>query len=230
MFPLRDHERSNRFALVTYGLIGLNILAFLLELSSPDLDAFIAQWAVTPSHLSLGNPGSWITLITAQFLHGGFMHIAGNMWYLHIFGDNVEDRLGKWTFILLYLSAGVIAAFAQIFVDSAASDIPMLGASGAIAGILGTYLALFPKNRVDTIMPYGLGMYGRSTLPAAVVLAFWFVLQLFSGTASILNGEAGMGGTAFWAHAGGFVYGWIIGKLLAAGGPPTATRVVQNWQ
>lgn len=224
MFPLRDHEAPSRFGFLTYSLIGINILAFLAQLAAPDPHAFIMSWAVTPSALSLGNPGAWITLVTSQFLHGGFLHIAGNMWYLHIFGDNVEDRVGRLGYLALYLSAGVAAALAQVAVEPN-STIPMLGASGAIAGVLGAYLALFPKNRIDTIVPYGLGVWGRSTLPAALVLGFWFVLQLFNGTASVVGGQAGMGGVAFWAHAGGFAYGWIVGKLLARGGPPEAIRI-----
>lgn len=228
MFPLRDHERPSRLAILTYLIIALNIGAFLLELGASDLDAFIRIWALTPSQLSLSNPGSWLTLFTSQFLHGGFLHIAGNMWYLHIFGDNVEERFGPGGYILLYLSAGVAAAFAQIVTDPT-SSIPMLGASGAIAGVLGAYLALFPRNRVDAVIPFG-PMMQHTTLPASLVLVMWFVLQLFSGTASILNGEAGMGGTAFWAHAGGFAYGWIVGKLLARSGPPTATRIDQFWR
>ncbi len=228
MFPLRDHERPSRFAWITYILIALNIGAFLLELSAYDQDAFINTWALTPAQLSLGNPGSWITLLTSQFLHGGFLHIAGNMWYLHIFGDNVEDRFGRLGFIVLYLSAGVAAAFAQVFIDPT-STIPMLGASGAIAGVLGAYLALFPKNRVDAVIPYGPVMQ-HTTLPASLVLVMWFVLQLFSGTASVVDGTASMGGTAFWAHVGGFVFGWIVGKLLARSGPPMATRMAPVWR
>lgn len=203
MLPLRDHERSALFPAVTISLIGINALAFIAEVMSPDLDAFIRAWALVPSVV---NP---VTFITSMFLHGGLMHIGSNMWYLWIFGDNVEGRLGHIRFLLFYLAAGLVATFAQL-PQLAGTDIPLLGASGAIAGVLGMYLAFFPHHRVDALVPDFFGFWRMMTIPASLVLGFWFILQIFSGVGSI--GATG-GGVAWFAHIGGFVFGWIIGKV-----------------
>jgi membrane associated rhomboid family serine protease len=204
MLPLRDHERSERFPVVTIGIIVLNVLAFVAELTAPDLDAFIQTWALVPSDLSP------MDFLTSQFLHGGVAHIGFNMWYLWIFGDNIEGRIGHGWFIAFYLTAGVVAALAQL-PQLLGSDIPMLGASGAIAGVLGMYLAFFPHHRVDALIPDFFGFWRMVTVPAGVVLVFWFILQIFSGVGSI--GVSG-GGVAWWAHAGGFAFGWVIGQIL----------------
>lgn len=212
MLPLRDHEPSERIPIITIGLIILNAAAFFLEMTSRDLDAFIEQWALVPSHLSFTDPRTFVPFITSQFLHGGFAHIGFNMWYLWIFGDNVEGYFGHARFFIFYLLAGIIAALAELPM-LLGSDIPMLGASGAIAGVLGAYLALFPRNRVDALVPTFMGFWQRTTLPASIVLFFWFITQLFSGTAAIV--QQAQGGVAWWAHIGGFAFGWIIGKTLA---------------
>lgn len=204
MLPLRDHERSERFPVITITLIGINVLAFVVEVMSPDLDAFVQVWALVPSVL---NP---VTFLTSMFLHGGLMHIGSNMWYLWIFGDNVEGRLGHGRFLLFYLAAGIVATVAQL-PQLLGTDTPLLGASGAIAGVLGMYLAFFPHHRVDALVPDFFGFWRMMTIPAGVVLGFWFVLQVFSGAGSI--GATG-GGVAWFAHIGGFVFGWILGKAL----------------
>ena len=204
MLPLRDHEPSELFPVVTIALIIGNILAFIVEYMSPDLDVFIQAWALVPSVM---NP---ITFLTSMFLHGGFMHIASNMWYLWIFGDNVEGRLGHGRFLIFYIAAGLIAAFAEL-PQLAGSDVPLLGASGAIAGVLGMYLAFFPHHRVDALIPDFFGFWRVMTIPAGLVLGFWFVLQIFSGVGSI--GVSG-GGVAWFAHIGGFAFGWILGKIV----------------
>ncbi|MBM3227877.1 rhomboid family intramembrane serine protease [Candidatus Peribacteria bacterium] len=204
MLPLRDHERSERFPVITITLIGINVLAFVVEVMSPDLDAFVQAWALVPSVL---NP---VTFLTSMFLHGGLMHIGSNMWYLWIFGDNVEGRLGHGRFLLFYLAAGIVATAAQL-PQLLGTDTPLLGASGAIAGVLGMYLAFFPHHRVDALVPDFFGFWRMMTIPAGVVLGFWFVLQVFSGAGSI--GATG-GGVAWFAHIGGFVFGWILGKAL----------------
>ena len=206
MLPLRDHEPSERIPIVTIGLIVANASVFFLELTSADLDAFITTWALVPSHLSL------IGFLTSQFLHGGFAHILFNMWYLWIFGDNVEGRFGHFPFLAFYLMSGIIAAGAELPM-LLGSDIPMLGASGAIAGVLGAYLALFPRNRIDALVPTFIGFWSRATLPASIVLFFWFITQIFSGTAAIV--QQATGGVAWWAHIGGFIFGWLVGKTLA---------------
>lgn len=210
MFPLRDHEPSSRFPTITIGIIALNAFVFLVELTTPDLDAFVWRWSVIPAQVDVFLPASLLTFITAQFLHGGFVHILSNMWYLWIFGDNVEGHFGHARFLGFYLLAGVAAGALQ-FAFTVGSDLPMLGASGAIAGVLGAYLALFPHHRVDAVMPMGF-FYQRTTLPASGVLLFWFVIQLFNGTASIVGGAMDMGGVAWWAHIGGFAFGWIVAK------------------
>ena len=206
MLPLRDHERSALFPAVTISLIGINALAFIAEVMSPDLDAFIRAWALVPSVL---NP---VTFISSMFLHGGLMHIGSNMWYLWIFGDNVEGRLGHIRFLLFYLAAGLVATFAQL-PQLAGTDIPLLGASGAIAGVLGMYLAFFPHHRVDALVPDFFGFWRMMTIPASLVLGFWFILQIFSGVGSI--GATG-GGVAWFAHIGGFAFGWILGIFTKA--------------
>ncbi len=210
MLPLRDHEPSERIPIITIGLIIVNASVFFLEITSQNLDAFIATWALVPSHPSF----DFLFLrgfVTSQFLHGGFAHILFNMWYLWIFGDNVEGRFGHLRFLTFYLAAGVVAALAELpFLLG--SDIPMLGASGAIAGVLGAYLALFPHHRVDALMPTFIGFWHRATLPASIVLFFWFITQLFSGTAAIV--QQASGGVAWWAHIGGFVFGWLVGNVL----------------
>jgi membrane associated rhomboid family serine protease len=208
MLPLRDQAPTLRTPAITIGLIVLNILAFGLELASVDTNAFIVTWGFVPARLLAGEPMGVLGLLTSQFLHAGFAHIGMNLWYLHIFGDNVEEALGRGRYLAFYLTAGVAAALAQLLSDPQ-STIPMIGASGAIAGVLGAYLALFPKNRIITLIPGG----GITTLPSALVLGSWFVLQLFSGTASIVGGGEG-GGVAFWAHAGGFAFGWIVARIF----------------
>jgi membrane associated rhomboid family serine protease len=228
MIPLKDDVPSKSFPLVTVALIVANVLVFLYEFSlGPHLESFIRSWGATPAFFAqmlggtevvnpLGDPvrplvPPFLTLFTSMFLHGGWMHLIGNMWYLWIFGDNVEDAMGKFRFIVFYLLTGLVAGLAQIFI-SPHSTIPALGASGAIAGVLGAYLILYPKARVLTIIP--LGWYIQTVrLPALLVLGLWFVIQLFYGLAS-LPGAGQTGGVAFFAHIGGFVAGLVLVKLF----------------
>jgi len=226
MIPLRDDVPSKSFPIVSITLIALNVLVFLYEFSlGPHLESFIRSWGATPMFFSamlgteydfIGEPiraqvSPLLTLFTSMFLHGGWMHLIGNMWYLWIFGDNVEDAMGKFRFIVFYLLTGVVAGVAQILI-SPHSAIPAVGASGAIAGVLGAYLILYPKARVLTIIP--LGWYIQTVrLPALLVLGMWFVIQLFYGLAS-LPGAGQTGGVAFFAHIGGFVAGLVLVKLF----------------
>jgi len=228
MIPLRDDVPSKSFPIVSITLIALNVLVFLYEFSlGPHLESFIRSWGATPAFFAqmLGGAGvvnqfgdpvrplapPFLTLFTSMFLHGGWMHLIGNMWYLWIFGDNVEDAMGKFRFIVFYLLTGVVAGVAQILI-SPHSAIPAVGASGAIAGVLGAYLILYPKARVLTIIP--LGWYIQTVrLPALLVLGLWFVIQLFYGLAS-LPGAGQTGGVAFFAHIGGFVAGLVLVKLF----------------
>ncbi len=201
MMPLGDDNAGRRGTpIVTYALIALNVIVFLLEMSGGE--AFIQQWSFIPARF-LANPAvEFITLFSSMFMHVGTLHLGGNMLYLWIFGDNVEDNFGAVKFLLFYLLAGIGATFLQLFF-SMDSTIPNLGASGAIAGVLGAYLVMFPRGRINVMM-------GRTVTQsnALIVIGFWFVLQLFSGVGSI--GAADTGGVAYMAHVGGFVAGVLL--------------------
>lgn len=214
MLPLRDVNPTRTFPLVTIALIAVNVLVFIYELIlGPQLEGFVQSWAIIPYEITHGvdlPPASiqpiYLTLITAMFLHGGIVHIAGNMLFLWIFGNNIEDAMGSLRFIVFYLLCGLVAAFAQIAVGPN-SDIPNIGASGAIAGVLGAYLLLFPRAEVQTLV--FLGFFVRLVrLPALLFLGLWFVLQLFSGVAGL--GMEAMGGVAWFAHIGGFIAGIVL--------------------
>ena len=218
MIPLRDTIPSRRVAWVTRALLLLNIAAFVLELrTGHGLEPLLYRFGVVPAHWLISSPSDFLdwpqlflTLVTSQFLHGGFLHLASNMLYLWIFSDNVEDRLGPVRFLTLYLGSGVVAALAQILL-SPRSSIPMVGASGAIAGILGAYFLLFPSARIVTLVPLGL-LWRQMELPAFVFLGLWFLLQWVYGITTV-GQVADVGGVAFWAHIGGFI-GGMVGILL----------------
>jgi membrane associated rhomboid family serine protease len=209
MFPIGDDNSGERtFPLVTYALIALNVLFFFVELNGGD--AFVKQWAFVPSRF-LANPSAdFPTLFTSMFMHGGWVHLGGNMLYLWIFGDNVEDRLGHGTFTVFYFVCGLAATFAQLMFN-AGSHVPNLGASGAIAGVLGAYLVMFPRRRVYSLVPI-VFIFTLLPLPAIVVLGFWFVLQFFSGVTTVANHVNG--GVAYFAHIGGFAVGLILALLF----------------
>ncbi len=225
MVPLRDNNPITITPYVTYGLVATNILVFLYQLSltPQQLEGFFHLAAVVPRELSASFAGipvnqpvpEWMTLITSQFLHGGFLHIAGNMLFLWIFGNNIEDRLGHVKYLIFYLACGILAALSQWFF-SQNSGIPSLGASGAIAGVMGAYILRFPRAEVLTLVPLGF-FITTVRLPAVFFLGFWFIQQAFYGVAS-LNAPSNIGmesgGIAYWAHAGGFFFGAIIGPLL----------------
>lgn len=225
MVPLRDDNPTRITPYVTYALIAINILVFLYELTltPAQLDAFFRIWAVVPRELTAtfsgaviaAGPPEWLTLFTSQFLHGGFLHVAGNMLFLWIFGNNVEDRLGHVKYLVFYLSCGALAALAQWFFSSG-SSIPSLGASGAIAGIMGAYILRYPQAQVLTLIPLGF-FFTTVRLPAVLFLGFWFLQQALYGLASLqapTNIGMESGGIAYWAHAGGFVFGAILGPVL----------------
>ena len=214
MIPLRDTIPSRHVAWVTRLLLAANVAAFVLELRQAGaLEMFVYHFGVVPTHWQVGSPSDFLdwprlflTLLTSQFLHGGVLHLASNMLYLWIFADNVEDRLGHARFLLLYLASGVVAAVSQILI-SPRSSVPMVGASGAIAGVLGAYLLLFPSGRIVTLVPLGF-FWETVELPAFVFLGLWFLLQWVQGLTTI-GQVADVGGVAFWAHIGGFVSGMI---------------------
>jgi membrane associated rhomboid family serine protease len=217
LFPIRDHNPSGRTPYVTYLLVMANILIFLSYAGVMQDTRFMNgvwyDWAMIPARLSAGEAS--YTLITSMFLHGGFMHIVGNMLFLFIFGDNIEDTLGHWRFLGFYLAAGILAGLAQ-WVTEPASMVPMVGASGAIAGVMGAYLLLFPKAKVD-ILIFLLVFFRILPIPAWIMLGLWFAMQFLGGIGS----EAGTGGVAYWAHAGGFVAGVLLAipAWLRRGGP-----------
>jgi membrane associated rhomboid family serine protease len=206
MIPLRDVIPSRTTPVVTVTLIAANALVFLFQqsLDSRELQAFVMTWGLVPATFS------WTTVATSMFLHGGWAHFLGNMLYLWIFGDNVEDRFGHGRYLAFYLLCGAAAAMLQV-AFSAGSRVPMVGASGAIAGVLGAYFVMFPRSRVLTLVPIFI-IVQLVEVPAIVLLGLWFVLQLLSGVGS-LGQRADVGGVAFWAHAGGFVVG-MIGVFL----------------
>ncbi len=210
MFPLRDDTRHPlRFPAATYTIIGLNVIVFLLEWLYGD--PFIAQFALVPANIVQGQ--GLITLFTSMFMHEGFLHIAGNMLYLWVFGPNLEDVMGPILFTLFYLICGLVASAAQIAVDPT-STIPNLGASGAIAGVLGGFILEFPHDEIRTLTLLGWGLF-TTRLSAIVLLGFWFVLQFVSGIGEVTSQAQGTGGVAFFAHVGGFIAGLVLVKLFA---------------
>ncbi len=242
MIPIKDYPGPRRrVPWVTWTLIAINIVVFLYQVSlGPAASAFMFAYSVVPIALTHGIPQTslpgvppnlpfhtpnpvYLTVLTSMFLHAGWLHIGGNMLYLFIFGDNVEDRMGHLPYLIFYLFCGIIASIAQV---AAAPDspIPSLGASGAIAGVLAAYLVLFPMAGVRTII-FIFIFFTIVTLPAIVLIGLWFVLQLFDGVASLSQVQQGMGGVAYLAHVGGFVSGLVITLLLRSRlqPPPTAS-------
>lgn len=215
MFPIKDNIRSHTFPVVNWILIIANAIVFVFELNlSPSgLEQFVMDFGLVPSRLDILQPLSWMPVFTHMFLHGGWFHFLSNMWMLFIFGDNVEDRLGSGRFLFFYLTGGLASGLIQAFF-TAQSDLPSIGASGAIAAVLGAYFLFFPRARVITFIPI-LIIPWFTNLPAVIFLGFWFVSQIFSGLAALAT-TSGMavGGVAWWAHIGGFVVGLLLGKLL----------------
>ena len=220
MIPLGDSIRLRSWPIVTYALIGINVWMFLYELSlGLELDPFIRAWGFVPAdyfaHASVDG-GGWVDrqlpLVTSMFLHGGWTHLLGNMVYLGIFGDNVEDRLGHLRYLLFYLSAGIGAGLAHAHVHPE-SVVPTVGASGAISGVLGGFFVLFPHARVLTVVPLVFVFFHVVEMPAVLYLGFWFMMQFLSGALALaVAGE--VGGVAWWAHVGGFVAGMALVPLV----------------
>jgi membrane associated rhomboid family serine protease len=228
MLPLKDLNPTRRTPVFTYGLIAINLVVFLWEqtFSSPELYESFLRLSVVPAQVVAAPFAveTFMDFVRSMFFHAGWTHLLGNMLYLWLFGDNLEDRMGVPLYLFLYFLGGFGASIAQILVDPS-STIPLIGASGAIAGILGGYLIMFPGVKVRGIVP--LGWMARSAeWPAWVVLGLWFILQLFSGAVSLGVGNGAMGGVAFFAHIGGFIAGlvltWIF--MLLVPQPPTAQR------
>jgi membrane associated rhomboid family serine protease len=232
MIPLRDENPTRITPYVTYLLIALNVIVFLMEFTGgiaetrSGLAGPMAGWTLVPYELTHGVDVStngvtlrpiWLTLLTSMFMHGGWMHLLGNMLYLFIFGNNIEEALGRGKYLLFYLVCGFAASFAQIAIGPD-SVIPNLGASGAIAGVLGAYLVLFPRAGVDSLLFLGIFLT-KIRVPAFVLLGFWIVSQFFSHVLGSTMGRGDQGGVAYMAHIGGFIAGMILVKLLG-GRPP----------
>lgn len=204
MIPLKDANPLSRFPFWVILIILVNIYIFYLELTAPSVESFILQYSLIPSEIDFGNLSSFLPFLSSQFLHAGFLHIISNMLFLWVFGNNVEVSLGFFLFPIFYLASGVVAGLTQYLVTPTAS-IPMLGASGAVAGVLGAYFALFPKNRIKTLL-FIFVFVTIVDIPAYFLLFYWFITQFFSGIASINSVE---GGIAFLPHIGGFLFGWF---------------------
>jgi membrane associated rhomboid family serine protease len=215
MIPLSDEIRSRRKPTVTYGLIAINVLVFLFEfLQGEGLRDLLMRFGAVPAYITnpTEHPFAFLTLFTSMFLHGGWLHLIGNMLYLYIFGDNVEDAFGSVGYILFYLIAGVAAGLLQV-VSAPRATVPAVGASGAIAGVLAVYLVLYPTAPVRVLVPSFFFMR-LARLPAAIVLGMWFVIQLFNGVLSLGMRTMATGGVAWFAHIGGFLAGLVAGFLL----------------
>lgn len=231
MIPLRDDNPRRTVPYVTYALVALNVFAFFWELSlGPNLERALFAIAFIPAKFWV--PGHWsydiLTIVVSMFLHGSLLHVGSNMLYLWIFGDNIEDRLGHFRYLVFYLLCGFGATFAHAFFSSG-SRIPAIGASGAIAGVLGAYIVLYPKARVLTLIPIFFFIMFRE-LPAILILGLWFVLQLFSGVGSLgVQDAQDMGGVAYFAHIGGFVIGVILIAILGGMRGPRRREPPPPW-
>jgi len=225
MIPIRDDQPRFSTPYVTYFIIALNAVVFFFELSVQmqgprALNSLVYQFGVVPQHFELAVAGSQrydiagqaLTILTSMFLHGGWLHIIFNMWFLWIFGDNIEDHLGHFLYLVFYLVSGFAASIAHIVLNIN-SNVPSVGASGAIAGVMGAYMILYPKARVLTLVPL-IVFFTFWWLPAWIFLGYWFLLQFLSGTATSIAETSSQGGVAFWAHVGGFVAGIVLIKIL----------------
>jgi membrane associated rhomboid family serine protease len=225
MFPLKNLSPRLTFPVMTLLLIIVNVLIFIFQVSLPDraAEAFINLYGMVPARVSLAIAGhhhvtleqALVPLFTSMFLHGGWLHVLGNMWFLWIFGGQVEDRLGHFTYLVFYLICGLGSGIAQL-TFSWSSKTPAIGASGAIAGVLGAYIVFFPSSRILTLVPLFI-IWFTAQIPALVFIGLWFLIQFLSAISSL--GAASMGGVAWWAHVGGFLLGVLIAQLFRVGRP-----------
>ena len=213
MIPLRSTERVYSRTLVTVALIAINILIFLYQetLGPGELDTFVRQWGIIPDQM---RGTGLLTLVTSMFLHGGWLHLIGNMLFLWVFGRNVEDLIGSPSFLAFYLLAGIAAGVVQVMVN-AYSRVPTIGASGAIAGVMGAYLIKFPRTRIVTLI-FIFFFVTTAEIPAAFILLYWFAIQFFSGFGSLATTNYSGGGVAYFAHIGGFLIGMLLIRLFPA--------------
>jgi membrane associated rhomboid family serine protease len=236
MFPISDEEPGvrGRPAYVTLALLAINVAVFLYQLTlGANVETFIRTWGAVPAEILTGQdlppPGPvpvYLQLLTSMFMHGGWLHLIGNMAYLRVFGDDIEEALGPALYVLFYLGTGIVASLTHIFLAGPDATIPSVGASGAIAGILGAYIVMFPRRRVHVLVPAY--FFATARVSALVLLGLWFVLQFFNGLAALTEDTAQTGGVAFWAHIGGFVAGAVIGALLRGLASPERQRAVSR--
>ena len=237
MIPLKDTIPSRTFPFVNYAIIALNVIVFIFELllGKKGLEMFFLKFGLVPANFfaawhshNAGIVGILLPFFTCMFLHAGWLHIIGNMWFLYIFGDNIEDKLGHIKYIFFYLACGFVAGASQ-FVFALHSHVPMIGASGAIAGVLGAYLLLFPQSKILTLVPI-VFFIQIVELPAFIFLLIWFLIQFFYGTISIgaLSGVGG--GVAWWAHIGGFIMGMVLVKVFLKRRKRTIVSYPTKWE
>jgi membrane associated rhomboid family serine protease len=211
MFPISDIAPRRKFPFINYLIIIITVYVFFLQLTAPDFEEFIFQYGFVPSRFSFFDISSYKYIIYSIFLHGGFLHIFSNLWFLHIFGDNVEDRMGHLNYLLFYILSGIAAVFSQYFFNLG-SNIPMIGASGAVSGVAGAYFLLYPRGKIKAFVPVFFGLYDIVILPAWFFLGYWFLIQIFSGIGSLVTFDINQGGVAWFAHIGGFLFGYITGR------------------
>lgn len=214
MFPLRDSTPRKSFPFINYLIILINIVIFIMQLAAPDPESFVLDYAFIPVQFHFTDIYSYTYIITAMFLHGGFLHLISNMWFLHIFGDNVEDVLGHFRYLLFYLASGVAATLLQYYFMQDAA-IPLIGASGAISGIAGAYFVLFRHSKVVTLVTYFFWIWDIIELPVWFFLGYWFIIQLFNGIGSVVALDYNGGGVAWFAHVGGFLFGYLLVKSIS---------------
>jgi membrane associated rhomboid family serine protease len=221
MIPLYDTVRSRRFPFINVLLVIVNVLVFVyeLQLSRSGLKQFVFAWGFIPAQFWSDPSSAWLNIFTAMFLHGGWLHIISNMWVLLLFGDNIEERMGSLRYLIFYLLSGAAAALLQAYVLQN-SDQPMIGASGAIAGVLGAYLILFPHSRIASLVPIFF-IFTIVEIPAVLFLLFWFGMQIYSGLFSAQGS-----GIAWWAHVGGFIFGVLMVSFFAV----RRRTVYSDWQ
>lgn len=212
MFPISDSQKTKGIPVATLLIIAVNVYIFIRYLLMGNTDTFVNEFALTPEKIDFSNYQSLFPFISSQFLHGGFFHIISNMWFLWIFGDNVEEKIGRVKYLVLYLLAGISGALLQ-YILNPESTIPMLGASGAVSGILGAYFHLFKHHSIKSVV-FLFFVITTINIPAGIYIFYWFALQLFQGVASIPSLSTETGGVAFWAHVGGFGAGYLLAKLL----------------
>lgn len=211
MFPIKDTTPRKRFPFFNYLIIFINIVVFLIQLTAYNFDQFILDYGFIPARFSFFNLESYRSILYSLFLHGGFFHLISNMWFLHIFGDNVEDRLGHLKYLFFYLAGGFVATFFQL-IFNLGSPIPMIGASGAISAVAGAYFVFFKHSKVEALVPTFFGLWDIIELPAWFFLGYWFFIQVFSGVGSLAAFDINQGGVAWFAHIGGFLFGWLVVK------------------